>query len=131
MSLRLNQTNEIDQWDIQFRGILLKTIQVQAKYIELLERKKPSFRLRYQINKNDVPSYADLVFYVRHLSFVHIFHISISSLLPLQTMDSMACIPFLFLLTTRSSQCAVLFGNYIIFDILCNWVLHILDAMLF
>jgi hypothetical protein len=31
--------SEIDQWDIQFRGILLKTIQALAKYIELLERK--------------------------------------------------------------------------------------------
>jgi hypothetical protein len=79
---RLMNNSEIDQWDIQFKGILLKTIQAQAKYIELLERKigkyyQPSFRLRYQINKNGVPSYADLVFYVRHLLFVRIFHISI------------------------------------------------------
>jgi hypothetical protein len=36
---RLMNNSEIDQWDIQFRGILLKTIQAQAKYIELLERK--------------------------------------------------------------------------------------------
>jgi hypothetical protein len=36
---RLMNNSEVDQWDIQFRGILLKTIQAQAKYIELLERK--------------------------------------------------------------------------------------------
>ena len=29
---RLMNNSEIDQWDIQFRGILLKTIQAQAKY---------------------------------------------------------------------------------------------------
>ena len=33
-------------------------------------------------------------------------------------MNYMVCIPFLFLPTTLSSQCAVLFGNYIIFNVL-------------
>jgi hypothetical protein len=30
---------EIDQWDAQFRKLLLRTIQAQVKYIELLERR--------------------------------------------------------------------------------------------
>jgi hypothetical protein len=36
---KLLNNREIDLWDAQFRGLLLKTIQAQAKYIKLLERK--------------------------------------------------------------------------------------------
>jgi hypothetical protein len=35
----LLNNKEIDQWDAQFRGLLLKTIQAQVKYIDLLEKR--------------------------------------------------------------------------------------------
>ena len=36
---KLLNNNEIDLWDEQFRTLLLRTIQAQIKYIELLERR--------------------------------------------------------------------------------------------
>jgi hypothetical protein len=36
---KLLNNKEIDLWDSQFRGLLLKTIHAQAKYIRLLERR--------------------------------------------------------------------------------------------
>jgi hypothetical protein len=36
---KLLNNREIDLWDAQFRGLLLKTIQAQIKYIKLLERR--------------------------------------------------------------------------------------------
>ncbi|HZA69584.1 MAG TPA: hypothetical protein VE548_07770 [Nitrososphaeraceae archaeon] len=38
-SYKLMDNREIDQWDAQFRKLLLRTIQAQVKYIELLERR--------------------------------------------------------------------------------------------
>lgn len=36
---KLLNSREIDLWDAQFRGLLLRTIQAQIKYIKLLERR--------------------------------------------------------------------------------------------